>query len=108
MVNGFGGIVTFGISGLPTGANVNFAPPQVNGAGASVVTVSADATATPVGTYPLTISATSGGTTRTATLTLVVVDQDFSLSLAGNPNVMMMGSAGETFHVTTNAINGFT
>ena len=51
--------------------------------------------ATPVGTYPLVITANSGGTVRTATVSLKVVSStsaDLSLTMTGSPNPSTVGT----------------
>ena len=70
-INGFNGATKLSVSGLPTGATASFAPPSITGPGSSTMTVSAGAS-TPPGSYPLTLSGTSGAVTHTATSTLIV------------------------------------
>ena len=67
--NGFTGQVTFSVGGLPTGATGSFSPNPAT----SISTLSVPTSvSTPIGTYPLTITGTSGTLTHTATVTLVV------------------------------------
>ena len=66
---GFNGTVTFSVSGLPGGASASFSPPSVNTSGNTTMTVIAG---NPRGTFPLTITGTSGGLQHTASVTLVV------------------------------------
>src|SRR5262249_14923727 len=54
-LNGFGGIVTFNVSGLPSGANSSFNPASVTGSGTTTATITTSAS-TPAGTYPITIT----------------------------------------------------
>lgn len=70
---GFSGTVTLSVSNLPTGATATFTPSTLTGGtwAVSVLKVSTSS-ATPAGTYPLTISATSGGVTQTTTAQLDV------------------------------------
>jgi CSLREA domain-containing protein len=68
---GFSGSVALSASGLPAGASASFSPSSISGAGSSTVTV-ATTSATPVGTYTLTVSGASGILTRSTTVTLVV------------------------------------
>jgi hypothetical protein len=68
---GFSGIVTFAVSGLPSGAAVAFSPTSVTGAGSSIMNVTTSSTTLP-GTYQLTITGNSGGLTHGATVILVV------------------------------------
>jgi PKD repeat protein len=69
--NGFTGTVGFSVSGVPSGATAAFSPGSVTTSGPTTLMVSTTA-ATPAGSYPLTITATSGGRTRTVNVTLVV------------------------------------
>ena len=68
---GFSGAVSFLASGLPTGATANFSPVSVVGSGSSTLTV-ATSPATPGGSYPITITGSSGGLSHSTTATLVV------------------------------------
>jgi hypothetical protein len=63
--------VTFTVSGLPTGAIGSFNPMSVAGSGSSTLSVTTDP-ATPAGSYPLTVTGTSGSLVRSAGVTLVV------------------------------------
>jgi hypothetical protein len=70
-VNGFSGAVSFGTSGLPTGATASFNPTTVNGTGSTTMTVATSAN-TPGGTFPITVTATSGNLSHTTSASLVV------------------------------------
>ncbi len=70
-VGGFTGVVSFSVSGLPTGATGTFAPTTVTGSGSTTLTVNTLAT-TPAGTYTLTVTGTSGALVQSTTTTLVV------------------------------------
>ena len=71
----FAGTVSLSVSGLPTGATASFSPATISGSGSSTLTV-VTSTSTPLGTYPLTITAYSMGTiTQTANVSLVVETQ---------------------------------
>ncbi len=69
--NGYAGVANLTASGLPSGATAAFNPTSVNGTGSSQLTVTTVGS-TPAGTYPLTITATSGSEVHTASVTLVV------------------------------------
>jgi hypothetical protein len=69
--SGFGGSVSFSASGLPSGATASFNPTSVTGSGSSTLTVIAGST-TPIGTYPLAITGTSGSLSHSVMVTLVV------------------------------------
>jgi hypothetical protein len=68
---GFNGTVTFSGTGLPSGATAGFSPSSVVVSGASTLSVTAGASTLP-GTYPLSLTATSGMVSHTVAVTLVV------------------------------------
>jgi YD repeat-containing protein len=67
--NGFVGIVTPSVTGLPSGTTAVFAPATVTGSGTSTMTVSATP-GTAVGSSNLTVNGTSGTLTHNAPATL--------------------------------------
>jgi Domain of unknown function (DUF1929)/Glyoxal oxidase N-terminus len=104
--NGFNGSVSFSVNGLPQGASANFNPASVTGSGSSTMTVSTS-TSTPLGTYPLTITATSGAFVHTVSVNLVVAAQpDFALSATPSSRTIARKSQ-DSYTVTVAAINGF-
>ena len=99
----FAGVVTLSASGLPTGASATFTPPTVTGSGTSTLGVTTSLS-TPPGSYPLTITGTSGSLTHTAGVTLVV--SDFGVSVTPASQTVVAG--GNTTYTTTVSIqNGF-
>jgi len=70
-VNGFDGVVTFNVTGLPAQSTGTFTPTSVTGSGTSALTVSTTKK-TPTGTFTLTVTGTSGSLTHSATVTLTV------------------------------------
>jgi hypothetical protein len=69
--NGFQGVVTLSVSGLPSGTNVTFNPPVVALPSSSTLTILTSA-ASPKKTSTLTIVGTSGGLVRSTTVQLTV------------------------------------
>ena len=105
---GFSGVVTFSVSGLPSGASANFNPTSVTGSGSSTMSVSTS-TSTPVGTYTLTITGASGSLNHTASVTLVVnapSQGDFSLSASPSSRSVRRGRS-TTYTVTVTPSGGF-
>ena len=103
---GFTGSVAFSVSGLPSGAAGSFNPTTGN---SSTLTVTTSST-TPAGTYPLTITGTSGPLSRTAIVSLVVnaaPTPDFTLSASPASQTVTQG-ASTTYNVTVNPTGGFT
>jgi GH25 family lysozyme M1 (1,4-beta-N-acetylmuramidase) len=67
--------VQLDLTGLPAGATVTYdANPVGDSSAALTVTMDPDPAATPVGTYPLTVTGVANGLTRTTTMNLVVAD----------------------------------
>ncbi|HLY92654.1 MAG TPA: malectin domain-containing carbohydrate-binding protein, partial [Candidatus Angelobacter sp.] len=69
-VNGFAGSVALNVSGVPAGATATFNPASVTGSGTSSLTIATGTAA--AGTYPLTITGSSGTLTHSASVTLMV------------------------------------
>ncbi len=67
--------VALDVTGLPDGTTASFdANPVPDSAAALTLTTPSDPAATPVGTYPLTITGVAEGITRTTMLNLVIAD----------------------------------
>ena len=107
-VNGFTGDVSLALSGLSESqASWSISPTVITGgAGSAQLTVST-ATSIAAGTYPLTITATSGATVHTAAATLVVTaPPDFNLSATPTSRSVVAG-AGTAYAVGVTSLNGF-
>jgi hypothetical protein len=108
-VDGFSGVVTLSASGLPAGATPSFVPTTVTGSGPSTLTVTTSAT-TPLGTYPLTITGTSGSLKQTANVSMTVAavppPPNFSLTVTPSTQTVAAGSA-TTSTASIVALNGF-
>jgi hypothetical protein len=102
---GFTGSVTLGSSGLPSGAAASFSPNPATGNSTMTVTTSAS---TPAGSYPVTITGTSGTLSHTASVQLVVQApaSDFTLTASPTSRTVARG-ASTTYAITVNAVNGF-
>jgi GH25 family lysozyme M1 (1,4-beta-N-acetylmuramidase) len=67
--------VTLSVGGLPAGVTATLSTTSTTGSAATLhVTTSKSGTVTPVGSYPITITAVSNGATRTTAATLKVTD----------------------------------
>ena len=75
----FNSSVALLVSGLPSGVTASFSPSSIvaPGAGSSVLTISADASAS-VGTYNLIVNGTGGGQTKSVPINLTVSSGDSS------------------------------
>ena len=104
-INGFNGAVNLTISGLPSSVTASFSPATTTSS--SILTLTAVSWAS-AGTWPLTITGTSGSLVHTTTLSLTITPPpDFSFALSPNKfSVPQGGSQGNTITVT--GLNGFT
>lgn len=108
-VHGFAGDVALtlgGLSGAP--ATWTITPAVIAGGAGSAQVAVTTAPTIGAGTYPLTLTGTSGGLTRTAVVLLVVTPPpDFGLAVTPTSASVVAGSsAGYTIGVT--GLNGFT
>jgi len=101
---GFTGNVSFSVSGLPAGATPSFSPASISASGSSTLSVSTSLTTAP-GSYPLTVTATSGTLTHTANVTLVV-SINFSVAIAPS-NVTVARGSQALYKVTITPDTGF-
>ena len=105
---GFTGAVSLSVTGLPAGANASFNPASVNINDSTGKTSTLSVTTgagTPVGTFPLTITAISGTLQHTTNVSLRVVSAasaDVSVSKTASPNPGVAGAALTYRLVVTN------
>ena len=104
---GFTGTVSLAASGLTASqGSVSFAPATLaGGSGASTMTVTTAGALAP-GTYPLTITATSGTLSHSTQVNLVVA-RDFSVAVSPASLSLARGRSG-SYTVSTSPIGGFT
>ena len=104
--NGFSGTVNFSVSGLPANTAGLFSPTTVTGSGSTTLSISTQASVIP-GSYPLTITATSGSLTHTTSVTLAVAGAaDFALAATPGSRTIVAGS-GTTYTATITGQGGF-
>jgi uncharacterized membrane protein len=105
---GYAGTLSgFSVTGLPSGATSVLSPGS-GVAGTAFNLAVSTATSTPVGTYPLTISATDGSLLYFTYATLAVTAQPtFSLSATPSSQTVIAG-APTTYTVSTSTTTGFT
>jgi hypothetical protein len=102
---GFSGTVSLSFSGLPAGASASFSPASISTSGSSTLSVFTSST-TPPGSYPLTVTATSGSLIHTAGVTLVV-SGDFAVSVTPSSATVTRRSS-VSYLVTITPGSGFT
>lgn len=73
-VNGFNGTVTFQVTGLFPGSRIGFAPTPVTGSGTSGFSILTEKPPhTPIGTFTLTVTGTSGALSHSQQVTIQMV-----------------------------------
>jgi hypothetical protein len=106
-LNGFTGDVALSLTGLPPSVgSAAFVPASVPAAGTSQLTIGTSATA-PAGSYPLTITGTSGSLTHSAAVTLVVTVRDFTLSASPSSVTISRGQTA-SYTVSVSPVGSFT
>ncbi|HZC33820.1 MAG TPA: glycoside hydrolase family 25 protein [Candidatus Bathyarchaeia archaeon] len=91
--------IALGVSGLPAGTTAAFTSnPSVDATASLTLTTPADPNATPVGTYPITITGVANGMTGTAAMNFVVVD-GIAPAVTGPSTSLLSGTLGTTVPV---------
>jgi len=103
--NGFTGTVSFTVSGLPTGVTAAFSPKTAKTSAASKVTFTVGASVA-AGTYPVTITGTSGTLSSQTSVALTVEVPSFSLAASSaSLTIPQAGKGSSTLSVSGQ--NGF-
>jgi hypothetical protein len=91
---GFADNVTLSVDGLPSGASATFTPTSRSGTASWSAALAVTTTsATPPGTYPLTVKGTSGTKVRSATANLVVAAPNLAISISPSSRTIPAGSS---------------
>jgi subtilase family serine protease len=104
----FDGTITLSASGEPAGVTVTFNPDTISGGyGSTLMTVTVGVNTTP-GTYPITVTGTSGSIVVTTTYTLTVIAEIPAIKVSISPTAkgIEVGTTA-TFKVTTTVSGGF-
>ena len=105
VTGGFSSAVTLSATGLPSGVTAAFAPTSIKGNGTSALTLSASASTVP-GSYPITITGTSGSLVKSTKVTLIVTAAaagNFTISTA--PNMIGVSLGNSTSSLITNTVS---
>ena len=102
-LNGFSGKVSEAASGLPEGVTATFLAqtPQIE-----VLTLKVAATATG-GSYPITVTGTSGSLTSTTSLVLTILKPGFSIASSASSLTMLVDGAKTATTISVVSQNGF-
>jgi len=108
VTGGFNSAISLTASGQPSGVTVSFSPASITGAGSSTMSISVASTVA-AGTYPITVTGTSGSTVETTTVSLTVTAPNsgsFTLSVSPSSGYLLQGQSGYAV-VTVTASGGF-
>jgi subtilisin family serine protease len=107
-INGFAGNVGLTVAGLSgTVGTASISPSTIAAAGTAQLTIATVPTAPP-GTYPVTVTGTSGSTSHSTTVTLQVKPPpDFTLTAAPSSATVLRRQTA-SFTVSTSTVGGFT
>ena len=105
--SGFNSAIALSASGTPTGTTVTFNPATIPapGAGTSPMTITVGSS-TPVGTYPITVTASGGGIQHTATVNLTVTSAQPTLSVSASPASLTITQGGQSTSTITTVVGG--
>jgi subtilase family serine protease len=107
----FGGTVTFGCTGLPTGATCSFSPATATTSGATTLTVATTASTPSGGPTTITVTGTTAsGVSYTTGVSLTVTGggASFSLSTGNTTNFSVTQGSAVDVPVTVTLASGFT
>jgi type II secretory pathway pseudopilin PulG len=104
ITSGYPGSKTFTASGLPTGATAAFSPAACQPGCTSMLTLTTSA-ATPIGSYPITVTGTGGITTN---FTLAVTPLPFNYTLTNSGNITVAQGAAGNNTITRTLTQGTT
>ena len=111
VTGGFDSSISLSATGQPTGVNVSFSPTSVTGAGTSIMAMMVASTTVP-GTYPITVTGSSGSNMATTVVTLIVTSTggggSGNFTVSASPSLHAVFSGGSaSYTITTTASGGF-
>jgi kumamolisin len=105
VVGGFGGAITLSASGQPAGVTVGFGTNPINGAGSSSMSITVGASVA-AGTYPITVTGTSGSIVETTIVNLTVTVPGATFTLTASPTSISAGRNGSASSTITATVSG--
>jgi len=104
---GFNSAISLTATGAPSGTTVSFNPSTIPapGSGNSTMTMTVGSS-TPVGTYPITVTASGGGIRQTTTVSLTVTANQPSLTVSASPASLTIVQGTQATSTITTAIGG--
>jgi kumamolisin len=107
VTGGFTGSITLTASGQPSGVTLGFTTNPISAGNSTSMTI-AVASGTAPGTYPITVTGTSGSAVETTTVTLTIPGATPNFTISANPTSLTItrGTSGSTT-LTTTVSGGF-
>jgi uncharacterized membrane protein len=102
--NGSSSNVSLTATGLPSGVTAMFSPPATSSVSELTFLAAANTIA---GTYPVTVTGTSGGISHATTIAVLIPRPGFSLSPSPSSLSVLAGGSGASSTISVAATNGF-
>jgi kumamolisin len=102
---GFTGSITLSATGQPSGVTVGFTTNPISAGNSTSMTV-AVASGTAPGTYPITVTGTSGSMVETTTVTLTVAGATPNFTISASPASISVSPSGTGKVTITTAVSG--
>ena len=107
VTGGFDSSIALNATGQPSGVTIVFNPTSITGAGTSSMSITVGSSVAP-GTYPITVTGTSGSTVETTTVSLTVTSTTAGFSISANPtSISIARNASGDVTITATATGGF-
>ena len=90
-ISGAAQTIQFGVGNLPTGVTPILTPSLITSGGNAIIGLTTSS-ATPPGTYSVTVAAVGSSTTHTATVTLVVTNNTGAPAVTFSPSILAFGN----------------
>ena len=105
VTGGFSGSIMLSATGQPSGVTIGFTTNPFSAGSSTSMTFNVASTTT-AGTYPITVSGTSGSTVETTTFTLTVNGANPTFTLSASPTSLTVARASTGKVVITTAVSG--
>lgn len=105
VTGGFSGSIMLSATGQPSGVTIGFTTNPFSAGSSTSMTFNVASTTTP-GTYPITVSGTSGSTVETTTFTLTVNGANPNFTLSASPTSLTVARASTGNVTITTAVSG--
>jgi subtilase family serine protease len=105
VINGFDSGISLSATGQPAGVNITFNPNPINGAGTSTMSITVGSS-TPIGTYNIKVTGTSGSITEVVTVTLAVTKPATGYTISASPTSISVARGGSGTSTVSTTISG--